>query len=229
MAVPIENINRALDAINAKGVSDADVADMLKIRKQATVGWRTTGRISPDALDLVAELSGIPVHEIRGRPAPGTLIRAYGIKTDEDDPEDGDQMVDVIDIELSAGAGADGPEFIETKYRHTYRAEFLRAVGVKSENVRRCKVRGDSMERVLFDGDLVSIDISDRRVIDDAVYAIVVADQLKVKRLRRRRDGGLQIISENSTRHPMEEVPAEDLHAVYIVGRAFDKSGRGGL
>lgn len=69
----------------------------------------------------------------------------------------------------------------------------------------------------------------DRRVIDDSVYAIVLADQLKVKRLRRRRDGGLSIISENAARHPVEDVPAEDLHTVYIVGRAFDKSGRGGL
>lgn len=229
MAVPVKNLNRALDAINAAGTSDAQLADRLQLSKQSIVGWRKTGRIGADALDFVAALSGLPLHEIRGRPAPGMLIRAYGIKTDEDAAEDGDQLVEVIDIELSAGAGASAPDFIETKYRHTYRAEFLRAVGVKPEDVRRCKVRGDSMERVLFDGDLVSIDISDRRVIDDAVYAIVLADQLKVKRLRRRRDGGLSIISENSARHPVEDVPAEDLHTVYIVGRAFDKSGRGGL
>lgn len=163
----------------------------------------------------------------RGPKAPD--IPAYAIKTDEDAPEDGDVMVDVTDIELAAGAGAEAPHFVETVYRHTYRAEFLRSIGVKAENVRRCLVTGDSMERVLFDGDLVSIDVTARQVVDDAVYAIVAAGQLKVKYLRRRRDGGLQIISENSARFPMEEVAPEDLHTVYIIGRAFDRSGRGGL
>lgn len=56
----------------------------------------------------------------------------------------------------------------------------------------------------------------------------VVADQMKVKRLRRRRDGGLLIVSDND-RYPIEEVPPSELDTVYIIGRVFDRSGRGGL
>lgn len=226
MAVPVPNLVRALDSL---GLTDQQIAELFGTSKQAVGGWRTTGRISQEKVELLSEKSGIPISEITGRPTRGVVIPAYEIKTDEDDPEDGDEFVDVIDIELAAGAGVTAPEFVETVYRHTYRSEFLRAMGVKPQNVRRCRVTGDSMERVLFAGDVVSIDISARKVEDDGVYAILVADQLKIKTLRRRRDGGLQIISENAARHPMEEVEPEDLGSVYIIGRAFDKSGRGGL
>lgn len=51
---------------------------------------------------------------------------------------------------------------------------------------------------------------------------------MKVKRLRRRRDGGLLIVSDND-RYPIEEVPPSELDTVYIIGRVFDRSGRGGL
>lgn len=137
--------------------------------------------------------------------------------------------VEVADIELSAGAGAQSPEFVETRFRHTYRLDFLRAEGVTdTSKIKRCRVRGDSMERTLFHGDMVTINTGDRRVIDNSVYAIVVADQLKVKRLRRRRDGGLLIVSDNE-RYPVEDVPPDELEHVHIIGRVFDRSGKGGL
>ena len=226
MAIPLENIDRALAAT---GLPDSQLADVMGVTKQAIRGWRDTGRIGHVNLSRLSELSGIPTNEIVGTSRISEPIHAYSIKTDEDDAEDGDVTVDVVEIELSAGSGAATHEFVETRYRHTYRAAYLRSIGVKPENVRRCRVTGDSMERILFDGDLVSIDISNKRLVDDAVYAIVIADQLKVKRLRRRRDGGLLVVSENEARFPIEEFPAEELHAIHIVGRAFDKSGKGGL
>lgn len=85
------------------------------------------------------------------------------------------------------------------------------------------------MEPTLFNGDTVSINTEDTALIDDAVYAIVVSDQLRIKRLRRTRDGGILIKSDNSTQWPDEFIPPNEADTVKIIGRVFDKSGRGGL
>lgn len=215
-------------ALAATRLPDAEIARRLGVTPQAVNGWRTKGTIGPKSALALAKLANIdPVGLLAGtvsQPLP-----VYAIKTDQDEREDGDAVVDVADIQLSAGAGAQAPEFVETRYRHTYRWEFLRSEGISNPaDVKRCQVRGDSMERTLFHGDMVTINTSDRRIVDNCVYAIVVADQLRVKRLRRRRDGGLLIVSDNE-RYPIEEVPPDELDHVYIIGRAFDRSGKGGL
>lgn len=156
-------------------------------------------------------------------------IHAYSIKTDEDPPDDGDVQIDVADIDLAAGDNRSVPEFVETLYRHTFRAEFLRRVGVRdTSNVKRCRVVGDSMQPMLFHGDMVTVDRGNREVVDVGVYAIVVAGQIKVKRLIRQRDGSLIIRSENPA-YPDEIVPVDELDDVFIIGRVIEKSGRGGL
>lgn len=214
--------------LSATKLPDAEVARRVGVTPQAVKGWRDTGRISKHRALALARLAGVDPAVLM-TDAVAEPLAVYSIKTDMDESEDGDLSVDVADIELSAGAGAATPEFVETKYRHTYRAEFLRAVGVKDPTmIKRCRVRGDSMERTLFDGDMVTINVADRRVVDGSVYALVVADQLRVKRLYRRRDGGLIITSDNE-RYPPEEVPPDELDDVYIIGRVFDRSGRGGL
>lgn len=215
-------------ALSATKLPDAEVARRLKVTPQAVAGWRKNGRISNKSALALATLAGMdPVKLLTG--AIAEPLAVYSIKTDMDDKEDGDVTVDVADIQLSAGAGAQAPEFVETRFRHTYRWEFLRAEGVTNPAaIKRCRVRGDSMERTLFDGDMVTINTADQRVIDNSVYAIVVADQLKVKRLRRRRDGGLIIVSDND-RYPPEDVPPDEVDHVYIIGRVFDRSGKGGL
>lgn len=158
------------------------------------------------------------------------LIEVGGAKTDEDPPDDDDVLVEVVDIELSAGDGTDGVEFVETKSHHTYKRGFLRKMGITDPSkVKRCKVRGDSMQTLLYHGDIVSFNTGDTTIVDDGVYAILIADQLRVKRLRRRRDGGLIIISENKEQWPEEVIPPDELDSVKIIGRVFDKSGRGGL
>ncbi len=158
-----------------------------------------------------------------------TRLYAYEIKTDQDPPEAGDAVVDVMAVELAAGDGRDAPSFVDTKFRFTYTQHFLHSNGVRdSSRVKVAYVRGPSMEPVLWDGDKVLFHLDDTRVQDDRTYVIRVGDQLRVKKLRRRRDGGLTIVSCNPAFAP-EEVPPDELHTIAIIGRVIDRSGRGGL
>lgn len=182
-------------------------------------------------LEKIAKFFGVKVeHLYDSHINTKSVNKIKNIKTDEDPPEDDDVVVEVVDIELAAGSGSNTVEFVETKDHHTYKLGFLKKLGIKDHSkVKRCKVRGNSMEPTLFNGDTVSINTEDTALIDDAVYAIVVSDQLRIKRLRRTRDGGILIKSDNSTQWPDEFIPPNEADTVKIIGRVFDKSGRGGL
>lgn len=195
-------------------------------------------KTSTRVVDLAVALAVDPVWLNSGRgkmlaeitKADDGISDIRGIKTDEDPPDDDDVTVEVVDIELSAGDGTDGVEFVETKTHHTYKIGYLKKIGIKNPTqIKRCKVRGNSMEPLLYNGDMVSINTNDTMLIDDGVYAIVVADQIRVKRLRRMRDGGILVMSDNKDQWKDEVIPPDELESVKIIGRVFDKSGRGGL
>jgi len=219
---------RITAAIERTGMTRAKLARELGITPQAIAGWEKTGTISKENLLKLADKARLDPEQI----VTGTgrrPIYAFGIKTDEEPLEDGDVTVDVADIALAAGDGVEAPEFVETKYRHTFRAAWLAAQGIRRHDaIKRCSVNGRSMEPVLYDGDTVTINTDDKDVKDDSVYALVIGRSLKVKRLSFARDGSLHIKSDNPE-WPTEVVPRDELNQIHIIGRVFDKSGSGGL
>lgn len=219
-------------------ITQAELARACGIKPPSVSGWISGATKSLTGKNLIAAAKKLNVNpdwlqSNRGPMRPygiDALSEPIDIKTDEDPPDDDDVLVEVVDIELAAGDGTDGVEFVETKSSHTYKRGFLRKLGIYDPSkIKRCKVRGDSMQPVLYHGDKVSINTGDNTIVDDGIYAIVVADQLRVKRLRRMRDGGLIIISDNKEQWPEEIIPPNELETVRVIGRVFDKSGRGGL
>lgn len=213
------------------------LAGKLGVKPPTVSAWLSGKRpIPPDRAVEIAAILDCRPEEVSPRYLAG-LERAekfkklaiFETKTDLDDPEPGDWTADVHDIELAAGDGTFIPDFIETRYRHTFSEDWRVRKGIKQgEKLFRHKVRGNSMYPVVGDGDVVLIRPSDKTIIDRRTYAIVLAGQLKVKKLVRRRDGGLEILSCNPE-YPTEIVPADELDQVYIIGRVIDKSGDSGL
>lgn len=162
-------------------------------------------------------------------PVPAYEVRAV----DGNDGIDHERETQVaeVDVRVSGGPGAWVPEYVETQFRMVYQLYWFRQRGAKPENVRLMKVRGNSMEPVLWDGDKIAVDLAARDIVDDRVYAIVVGGLAKVKRLFRMADGRLRIVSDNAdkSRYPDEFVGPEDIDSVYVIGRVIDKSGSGGL
>lgn len=217
LGAPAGMSKQAISALE-KGASKAPSAtniERLSRHWLASVEWILHGKgDAPLPRDQQVNAGRLPVFET---------------KTDLDPSEPGDIQVDVLDLELSAGDGIAAPEFLETRYRHTYSEAWRLKKGVKSgEKLYRVPVRGNSMFPVLGNGDMVLVRPADRAIVDMSTYAIVVAGQLKVKKLVRRRDGGLEIVSCNPE-YRTELVPAEELDTVHIIGRVIDKSGDSGL
>ena len=135
-------------------------------------------------------------------------------------------MISVYDTHLSAGNGVYVPEYVKTKKKLAFDLDWIIKKGFKADNLKLFPVRGDSMSYTLNDGDLVLIDTSEREVVDGKIYALIVGDQQKIKRLKKTASGGFVIMSDNpSPTYENEIVESGDVDFIQIIGQAVHKSG----
>lgn len=103
-----------------------------------------------------------------------------------------------------------------------FRNDWLMRRGLKPQNLKLIDVVGDSMERVLSDGDLVLVDVSQTVVRSGKAYVIRMGEELLVKYLQRLPNGSLQAVSENKEAYPPFEISTAQLDdQIQIVGRVY--------
>ena len=123
-------------------------------------------------------------------------------------------------VDLSAGNGSDAGE-----EAHGAKLMFARSTlsrqGVDVNNAVCVKVRGSSMEPALFDGSVVGVDTSATAILEGKMYAIRHYDDLRVKFLYPRPDGGLRIVSVNRPEYPDEILTPDEAKHVTVIGRVF--------
>lgn len=120
-------------------------------------------------------------------------------------------------VEASAGTGA--VVYDETDISHlAFKRQWLRHKGLQSDKLSLIRVRGDSMETTLHDGDILLVDNRVERVIDDSIYIIQADHHLIVKRLQQALDGSLLVISDNS-RYERQKINADQVPMLKIAGR----------
>lgn len=147
----------------------------------------------------------------------------------KDLPESEYISVPRYDVHVSAGNGTSLIwDEIEKDQPNAFRASFFKQLGIKPENAKSIYAKGDSMEQRIFDGDSLTIDVSQTSVINDRIYVIRIEDEVFVKKLIKRPGGGLEIASLNPAYKTMILSPDEVSH-VEIVGRVVHVSSVGGL
>jgi transcriptional regulator with XRE-family HTH domain len=144
-----------------------------------------------------------------------TLIPASPIQTNEDelvipswrpdDPGFGPLLVD-----------ADPPVSVPPSWLSKRRLPLTK--------LRSLDIQGDAMRPTLSDGDLVIVNLADTRLVDGRIYAFALGEELKVRRLRRRADGAIVIMSDNpdSVTYPDEVVDPEE---GTLLGRVVQRRG----
>ncbi len=91
-------------------------------------------------------------------------------------------------------------------------------LGHTSGQLASVRVRGDSMTPTLMDGETIMIDLAVRRVDVSGIYVIEAHGDRLVKRIDRKLDSSLVIISDNKA-YPAETVPPSRLADIKVIGR----------
>lgn len=226
----ISNINELLRRDGLASINE--LAERAKMQ-QPTLSRIYTGKsASPrdDTLRPLAKYAGVELHVLRyGDLSAPVQIPAYEIRgvSSEDDADEQDVLIDVVDVELSAGPGRIVPEYRPTSRQLAFSREWITRKRYKVSALKVMPVHGDSMLPKLSDGDTVLVNTADTRIVDGRIYALVIGHEAKIKTLRRGADGSLIVISENPDKrtYPDDVVPPTDANDVYIIGRAVQRAG----
>lgn len=178
---------------------------------------------------------GLPTGWLDGENTSSNVkFTGFGVTALGADDEHADDYIQIRESEVRFAAGngrtAHYDELAES-VPATYRREWFAKEGINPENARRFKVHGDSMEPFLYGGDTVLVHLGESTVINGKVYALRYGDELRIKRVYKKLDGGLILHSDNPDYLPRDEelTPAMVQEHISIIGRVRDKSGTGGL
>lgn len=185
--------------------------------------------------DLVYILTGLRAQDIvprvgtKVRRMDGTVIATYdGSRTREEESSPAIRELDhagfillpMYDgVHASAGAGV-MPTSEHANAVLAFERQFLRDRGAIPDSCTVIKARGDGMTPTIPDGSLLVVDHSQREVANGYITVIGVGDDLLVKRIRRRLDGMVELISDNAAYAP-EVIAADRLEQLRIVGRVI--------
>jgi len=127
-----------------------------------------------------------------------------------------------VNLKLSAGIVGFGIDYdVEDQAPIVMQKNWFQSRGYKPEKLLATKVKGDSMQSGLFDGDTVVINTADTEPADGEVFAINYEGEMLIKRLIR--DSGVWWLSSDNPdqrKHPRKEC-ASDL--CIIIGKVVHK------
>ena len=207
----------------AAGMSQADLARKSEL-SQGTIGKLESGISSGSShLHRIARALGTTAEYLTG---------------EIDDPSEGASppvpvqvvagelgLVPVKEVDLALGLGGgfidDGAVLETTRY---FPASWLRELTrTPAEHLVFARTKGDSMKPTLSDGDIVIIDLTQKRIREqDGVYAIAVAQLGMVKRIWANPDGSYKIKSDNPSVGP--ETAHDD--EMFVLGQVVGKVGK---
>ncbi len=218
-------------------ISQTELAKLANVKQPSVANWlngRTKTLTSAVALNICSKLPVLMPWLVYGQGdalAAGASVSAVDTTENYDSADEDDPLVyiQVSGISCSAGPGFI-PDFYEDETRESraYRLSWLQKHHYNPEKLKVFTVTGESMEPLLWDGDSITVDTTQREIRNDRVFAFTYEGEFRVKRLRKQLDGGVLVISENPSWQP-EKIAAQDTERLFIIGRVIDKSGSGGL
>lgn len=128
-------------------------------------------------------------------------------------------MVQLPEFDVRASAGLGLPVGDEVQLGAVaFDRQFLRDHGARPEMCSIITASGDSMQPAIPDGSMLVVDHSQTEVKNGLIMVINIGDDLLVKRIRRRLDGTIELISDNPL-YPPEAVGPAALEQLRVVGR----------
>lgn len=139
-----------------------------------------------------------------------------------DDAPEGCIALELLAVRGSMGYGVARAEQEDVVTRMEVDERWLRRVATFTavENLALITGKGDSMRPTFDDGDPLLVDRGVHDIKMDAVYVLAVNDDLYIKRLQRRPDGSLLMLSDNPQYQPYHITNGEK-NKVEVLGRVL--------
>ncbi len=209
---------------NERNLTQSDIAKDLGVTRQSVSRWMS-GQL-PEGKNLATLAAYMKISE---------AYLKYGIKDGDgnvkafcNEDKAPDDVVPVYEYNLAFAAG-DGciPEWEVDKSADPYwfKLSFFQKRHARPEKCKMAKVRGDSMEPYLYNGDsILFVEFADSRagvnpISDGSVYVLAVDGKLKVKRLSTTKNG-ITLRSDNPDYLP-ETFTAEETERLRIFGKVI--------
>ena len=213
-----QNFQLRLDNVLREFASVADLAHLIGVSDNAIYKW-LSGRGQPSVANLVAL-------------AKASKVSLEWLATGHENAEpkhsvrrtvERDELFHVPRHEKGPGGRTGTLRSEQIVDYLAFKKEWVSArLNADPRNLLLIEAVGDSMAPTLEDSDLLLVDLSEPRFRHDGIYVLRRDNELEVKRLQRRPDGTLNVISDNPVYEP--SVVASD--SVHIIGRVIWAAGR---
>jgi phage repressor protein C with HTH and peptisase S24 domain len=242
---------RFKEARNAKGYSQAQLAEIINVSQSAVYKIELGETQSPRKLREYAAVLGVTEEWLRygisenAKSGPSTnqpntiekgnaqLLKMHVGSTDENGlglnssalgESDRPIFVDipVYDVSFSAGDGCFF-EYAEVIDSYSISTATLERYNVKKANASVVKVKGESMEYTLNDGDSILLDNSITKPQNNKIFAFSFEGELKVKRFFHQLDRNWRISSDNEdkNRYQDEIIAFNNIDKLDIAGKVL--------
>lgn len=126
-------------------------------------------------------------------------------------------LIEGYHVAVSTGHGAFG-EAAEVTRRLAFRKRWLNFRGFRPDQLKVVFARGDSMEPTIKDNDSLLVNLASIDPIDGKIFVVRLGDQLYAKRIQKRWDGGIELISDNKE-YSTQVIPAAELEHLQVIGQ----------
>lgn len=167
--------------------------------------WQNINHLIDHGFDPMQSIRQIEEGIIENEEAKATQVKPYSVN-EEPAPytsyiEKMFVFVDQMDIEASAGTGA----IVSTEYQEdkfAFNRRWITSKGLGNAKLTVIKVKGDSMEDTLSDGEMILVKHQETP-IEGKIFVVSNGGELFVKRLRFMRQGWIAV-SDNPRYEPIE-------------------------
>lgn len=215
MLIVSEIIEKIKDILSSDGqngkVFDKDVANSLEITQANFATMKNRGKIPYENILTFCAKKKISINWLLFNQDPGSLV----------DTTDRYWIKYFPSVSVSAGGGAfENEDDYEALDVPPY---FINMLGGAEnlKNIDAINVTGDSMEPTLNNSNIVFLDKSKDNLSREGIYAFTTNHGLFVKRIQKRVDGKLDIISDNKDYPTQTAMPDE----IEVIGRVVGRFG----
>jgi phage repressor protein C with HTH and peptisase S24 domain len=230
-----ETAERLVVAMKNANMTQADLHRKTGFTRAAISKW-VNGQSEPKDILTLARILGVTPEWLQTGKEARLISNVSRLMTSVvtwDSEEELNALGDYVyipryNIEVSAGNGMVVWEESIKEQAQAFRREFVQLSGLNPKNLRVIYCRGDSMQPRIYDGDSLTIDMSQTSIVDGKTYIVRMGDEIFCQVLRKLPLGGVSVISLNPE-YPAMTVSADESHKFEIVARVVQISSMGGL